>query len=287
MLNISGSLTESTEIPLLDRDRELLVSSCGHYKLLRKAWFTTNRPQGRPDYQLLYVAGGTAEFHIGAQTRRVREGGVVLYRPEEPQWYSYELKDSPDIYWMHFFGRDIEELLRGLRLFEEPVLVLPPVSEYVALFDHLIRELQLGRVNHRELCGLYALELLTLLSRHAAERGGRAERHSDPVEQAIRLFHSRYSEPLELAAYARSQGMSPCWFTRLFHQQTGRSPQDYLTGVRIGKARELLASADYNIGEVAALTGYQNPLYFSRIFKKNTGLSPSEYRKKHLPATLC
>lgn len=284
MLNISGSLEENSEVPVLDRERELLVSSCGHYKLLHRQRFTTVRPQGRPDYQLLYVAGGCAEFSTAAGTGTVAEGGAVLYRPGEPQQYTYELADRPDVYWIHFFGRDIEGLLRELRLFEEPVMRLPPGGEYAALFDRIIRELQLKRENHRRLCSLYGLELLTLLSRQRQEWQARPQRLCEPVERAIRLFHTRYGEPLELTAYARECGVSPCWFNRLFRRQTGQSPGAYLTAVRMGKARELLTCTDYPVGEVAALTGYPNPLYFSRIFKKNAGLSPSEYRRAYQPA---
>ena len=93
------------------------------------------------------------------------------------------------------------------------------------------------------------------------------------------LFHARFHEPLEIAEIARGFGMSPCWFTRLFHRQTGLSPQQYLTDIRINKARELLATTNYNVSEVADLTGYPNPLYFSRIFKKHTGVSPSRYKQ--------
>lgn len=283
MLNISGYLNDSTEEPVLDREREMLVSSCGHYQLLQKKGFSTVRPAGRPDYQLLYIAGGSALFTLRGEERWIREGGVVLYRPGEAQQYSYALEQHPDVYWMHFFGADIEKTLRSLRLFEEPVLELSPDGEYAALFDRIIRELQLRRAYCRELCGLYAMELLTLLSRDAAERGGREPRRCAPVEKAIRLFHTRYGEPLELAACARECGVGACWLARLFRQQTGLSPKEYLTAVRIGKARELLASPDYNVSEVAVLTGYPNPLYFSRIFKKKTGLSPTEYRRRHTP----
>ena len=53
----------------------------------------------------------------------------------------------------------------------------------------------------------------------------------------------------------------------------------YLTSVRIRRARELLETTDYTVSEIGALVGYDNPLYFSRIFKKQTGVSPAGYRK--------
>ena len=59
----------------------------------------------------------------------------------------------------------------------------------------------------------------------------------------------------------------------------GKPPRKYLTSIRVKKARELLESTDYGVGEIGNIVGYDNPLYFSRIFKKQTGISPAEYRK--------
>ena len=57
------------------------------------------------------------------------------------------------------------------------------------------------------------------------------------------------------------------------------TPLQYLTRLRIQKAKELLQYLD-QIGTVAELVGYSDPLYFSRIFKSRTGVSPTEYRKQ-------
>ena len=59
-----------------------------------------------------------------------------------------------------------------------------------------------------------------------------------------------------------------------------QSPMQYITAVRLNNAVNLLENTDYNIAEVAAMTGYENPLYFSRIFRKVKSIFPSEYRKK-------
>ena len=58
----------------------------------------------------------------------------------------------------------------------------------------------------------------------------------------------------------------------------GMTPMQYITFLRITRAKELLRSTDYSIQEISSMVGYENPLYFSRIFKKQTGYSPSEYR---------
>ena len=54
---------------------------------------------------------------------------------------------------------------------------------------------------------------------------------------------------------------------------------DYLTELRINKAKELLCEADVSVSDAAELVGYRDLKYFSRLFKKTTGISPSDYKK--------
>ena len=74
--------------------------------------------------------------------------------------------------------------------------------------------------------------------------------------------------------------MSVCWFIRCFRTQMGITPQQYLTEIRLSRAKELLAASEYPVGEVAAMVGYGNPLYFSRIFRQRVGVSPLVYRRQ-------
>ncbi|MCK7607551.1 response regulator transcription factor [Geobacillus stearothermophilus] len=89
-----------------------------------------------------------------------------------------------------------------------------------------------------------------------------------------------YAEPLTLEEVAEQAGMSPYYFSKLFKEQFGITFIDYVTNVRIERAKEALAETDQSLKEICFSVGYNDPNYFSRVFKKQTGLSPSEYRKK-------
>jgi two-component system response regulator YesN len=104
---------------------------------------------------------------------------------------------------------------------------------------------------------------------------------TDPVIQKVQeyvLVH--YSERISFAMVADSVYMNPSYFSRFFKQKTGMNFSEYLTDVRIDAAKRLLRQGEYNINEIAEMTGFGSAKYFSGIFRKKTGQSPSEYRRK-------
>lgn len=68
--------------------------------------------------------------------------------------------------------------------------------------------------------------------------------------------------------------------SRKFKQISGENLSDYLTSLRIGKAKTLLHNTGLRLSQIAGLVGYEDEKYFSRVFKKATGLTPREYRKQ-------
>ena len=88
----------------------------------------------------------------------------------------------------------------------------------------------------------------------------------------------RLSGPLRVASLAAIAGISVPHYFALFKSQTGCTPLDYFTRLRMRRAGELLAGTSLNVKEVAGAMGYEDPFYFSRVFKSVHSLSPSEYR---------
>lgn len=279
MLNISGYLN-GHDVDMEDTQNNISVNSCGHYRLISLNKFETLRSVGRQDYQLLYVAHGYADFYIKNQLVHVPAESFVIYYPGEKQYYYYSLKDHPDVYWIHFSGSQIAALLKKFDLYPHHLFHVGTGEECKRIFDKIIRELQLKRRNFFSLSALYFEELLLLLSRQITEETSEGNKNNRLIEEAIEYFHKEYRNDLSIQEYARKCNVSCCWFIRSFKKHTGTTPGQYLSDIRINKAKELLKDGTFNISETAEFVGYDNPLYFSRIFKKNVGLSPSEYLKK-------
>lgn len=278
MINISGYISDFDE-DIIDQDNIIAVNSCGYYKLVKLPCFETSRPKGRADFQLLYVYKGIAHFNIMGELYHVPEGSIVIYSPNQPQYYMYSLSENPEIYWLHFSGKDIGNYISNIGFKNMPWYRIGVKNEYITVFDKIIRELQVRREHFFELANLYALELLSLMSRNMSETSLNKHVINGQIQNIIELINKDFRNCLSVNDYAKHCNMSTCWFINCFKNHTGLTPQQYITDIRINKAKELLLYSSFNITEIASIVGYDNPFYFSRIFKKNTSLSPRDYKR--------
>ena len=92
-------------------------------------------------------------------------------------------------------------------------------------------------------------------------------------------LEAHYSEEISLEIVAEQVNISPQYFSKLIKKNTGFNFIDWLSMLRVKKAKELLTNSNYTVKEVCFMVGYKDPNYFSRIFKKRIGITPSEYIK--------
>ncbi|ANS64563.1 AraC family transcriptional regulator [Streptomyces lincolnensis] len=84
--------------------------------------------------------------------------------------------------------------------------------------------------------------------------------------------------PLSVADHAARHGMSAAELRTAVRRGAGCSPKDYLLGIRLGRAKELLAATDLPVAAVARRVGYDDPAYFSRLFTRRVGTAPVRFR---------
>jgi two-component system response regulator YesN len=119
---------------------------------------------------------------------------------------------------------------------------------------------------------------LVTVSRYISEKRNRKSRNV--IENIKEIIHRNYNENMTINEIANEVYLSTTYLCMVFKQETGETVNEYITKVRIEKAKELLKDPSYKIYDICYDIGYIEPGYFSKIFKKHTGLSPSEYREK-------
>lgn len=279
---INSAYLNNSLVDFMDKSKPLIVGSCGTYHLYTNPRLPTYRPKGRLDFQILYVASGKAHFYFnddGTDTV-VHAGNMVVYRPKESQKYEYFGIDQTEVYWVHFTGSDIKNMLRGYGITDEMHVINTGTSlEYTRIFKQMILELQRHQSDYPEMLALLLRQLLILIHRQLTTKNKIKNVYLDSeMEKAIQYFNDNYNTEINIEEYAASRGMSVSWFIRSFKQYANTTPMQYIVSIRVTNAQMLLETTNYNVTEIGNIVGYDNPLYFSRIFKKQKGVSPSEYR---------
>ncbi|NHN34481.1 AraC family transcriptional regulator [Paenibacillus agricola] len=109
-------------------------------------------------------------------------------------------------------------------------------------------------------------------------RDEREQRTWSVLDSAITFIKGKFQEDLSLEDVAEHVHLNPHYFSKVFKQQTGETFIDYVTRLRIERAKEFIRDGQFSLKEVCYLVGYKDPNYFSRVFKKVTGLTPTDYR---------
>lgn len=105
------------------------------------------------------------------------------------------------------------------------------------------------------------------------------DKYSRLLEEAKQYVKQNYANnEISLNMVASHVGISPSYFSTIFRQETGHSFTEYLTEMRMEKARELLRCTNKKTAEISFDVGYKDSHYFSYIFKKTQGVTPKEYR---------
>ncbi|WP_145330057.1 response regulator [Paenibacillus xylanexedens] len=146
--------------------------------------------------------------------------------------------------------------------------------------DENIRSLQqmIRGITSWEACTQYLCDLLDQLWQRRAASSGK---YSDVIDQVKAYVSGQYNnEQVSLKSISAHVRISPSHLSKIFSQETGQTITEYLTQVRIGKAKELLKTTSNKTFEIAFKVGYNDPHYFSNIFKKTTGCTPKEYRTR-------
>lgn len=105
-----------------------------------------------------------------------------------------------------------------------------------------------------------------------------SHRISLKIQKAMEYVREHYGEQLTLGEVADELGVSSYYLSRIFKKESGLNFVDYLTEIRMKKAKELLRQVEYKTYEVADLVGINDAFYFSKLFKKYTGMTPTEYK---------
>ena len=234
-----------------------------------------NRPDGRDDWLLFYVAKESETFYLKHKVV-APAGSFILFAPGEKQHHVYCGTSTAEFYYVHF---ECDALPDGISIESSRVYSMPSHKQFAPIFEEIIEETLSKRPNYEIISISKLLYVLSLIQREASESDG-THGNWHGVARAIQHMNRYCDQSLKLEDYAAMCNMSKYHFLRVFKSVTGAPPLDYRNRIRIDHAKELLKNGNFSVSEIAESLGFSSLAYFSAAFKKATGLAPSEYCEK-------
>jgi AraC-like DNA-binding protein len=158
---------------------------------------------------------------------------------------------------------------------------LPPLPKVAALLEYArhCEGLDLDEVGY-----LVAESLVAYASKTPPSAVARRPTHVGRMHHAIDHIEAACREPLPLDELARSVGMSPFHFLRVFRSVTGTTPHQYVIGARLRLAVRMLLDTQLPVTQIAYDVGFQDLSNFVNTFRRVIGCSPGAYRRAPVTA---
>ena len=219
-------------------------------------------------WEFVYFLRGCGSVNLPHTTLRPRYYHLLVFYPGLPHAETADPLDPEET--IHF---SVE--VPGVPPPEMPILLADPHGEFRWICEHILKEQETyGEIT--PLANTFTQVFLQLVER-AVQTATASP--MDPVDLALAYLTTNYASQVTLETLASITHLTPMHLTHIFSARVGISPTKYLKHLRIEAARQLLATSDTTVNDIATRVGYSDPLYFRRVFKAETNLTPGEYRR--------
>ncbi|MBD1379644.1 AraC family transcriptional regulator [Metabacillus arenae] len=172
--------------------------------------------------------------------------------------------------------------LAELLLLNRPYVVLKDPNEIYHTLKNLVLEMDKKESEQEIMIQLLLAQLLIQIARMVVEESGKKSEQQQAnvyVKKTIEYLHHNYDCDIQVKDIGQAVNLHPGYLHRIFKKQTGSTIMEYLTSLRMEKAKMLLADTDIPVIEISYYIGINSRQYFSLLFKKYTNKTPIEYRK--------
>lgn len=263
------------------------------------------------DHELMYCLSGMATLSIHGSTYSLTRGDLAVITPDTPHTFWTDEEHSGEIIWVHF---DMEPMAdsdwlftlyntpeRYAKLFstrlQHPEHIRPQAVigknfrlpdlihiDNVDEAERIFRSLYKAYMRKDPMFSLTSrIQMLSLLALVYVQFSGTSTTIGDEntriIDKVKRYLNINYARKLSMEAVAASVHLSPDYCGRLFRKLTGQTVMEYLTELRVNRAKHLLLDEDLTISQVAELTGMKRASYFNMVIKKHTGMTPLQLRR--------
>ncbi len=284
--NLVGQVTGPVLEKMLKNVEMYLTPSLGIFiPYLDYCDYAVTPSHTHPAYSFIYNFSGPAAINIYRQKKVSPFGkaaNICAFSPDIP--HEEIIEDQFRSYLAILIDRDFYE--NEFKHYQE----YQPVTfkgDFYPANEAILNTLKRFMAEHREnlpgrdeLLNALTLEITHQLIRHCHDIKAPDSKISRKIEinQLINYLNEAFANKITVEDMAEYINLSPSQFTRVFKEETGFSPTDFLIDLRVQKAKKYLLNHEQTIAEIAFNCGFSSSAYFATCFFKRTGLTPTQFR---------
>lgn len=246
-------------------------------------------PFVRNHYLFHYIISGRGVLHSNDEREvthyyTLGQGEGFLICPGQINTYAADKADPWKYVWLEFDGLRAAEYLTSAGLgVGQPIYRPESAAGGAAVRDTMLYIADHPDASTLHLIGHLCLFLDGVIRTSSTRKKAPGSQLQDfYMQEAVAYMEHNYQRELTVAEIADACKLNRSYFSKLFHENMGCPPQEFLIRLRLSKAAEMMRTTSRPISEISMLCGYANQLHFSHAFKKRYGMPPREWRRQNL-----
>lgn len=231
-----------------------------------------------PFTELFLVTGGVGDFYVENNIYPLKKGDFILVNPNTTHTEKSDEKKP-----LEYIAVAVDNF--SLTLNDSNHFIFNCINKYadiIRYMDSMLAEQQGDKLYSNRICQ-NILEIILIEILRITKLNVGTEPTINASKECFKLkkyLDSNYASKITIDDLARLSNLNKYYLIHSFNKYFGSSPINYLCGIRIRAAKELLANSDYSIAQIAQSAGFSSQSYFTQCFMKDCSISPSAYRRK-------
>ena len=244
--------------------------------------------------ELTIILSGKGGYYVEGTTYEVEAGDIIICNPGVKHRNIVLNKTEPTVeFFTGFYGYHFKNMPPGSIVLKDGgcLLRLPTDARYEVLKQcyAMLAENEACQIGKYFMLKAHLMQILLIMMREIVgtpqqkQKGCNFESYnkSYAVKKIVNYLNENYGQKISLDRIAHNMYLSPVYVSKIFKEETGESPINYLIKIRLEKARDILSGeGEGSIKSIANAVGYEDVYHFSKLFKKYYGISPQNYRKQ-------
>jgi AraC-like DNA-binding protein len=268
--------TFGTPMPLTKR-LPFYLWEWGHFTA-RRGYYTVR--ENYPQFLLLHTLNGEGRLFYDYREYTLSGNTVAIILCEKNHRYE-NISDQWEFNWFHFSGSAAHEYCslfnNGDKLNIQELRPGEPEAKLIA--DIITQDNRIDFIKDLNTSGKITSLMTMLVTRKLHIRRENRPNAAGIVDNAIGFMMENLTSDISIGSLAGKVNLSKYHFCRMFRNQTGITPYEYLINLRVGRAKQCLRTTNAVLDEVAEQSGFPNSKNLIYNFRRLTGMTPGAYRR--------